>query len=507
MDFLTRRRFLQRAALLSGTVVGLPLLHRVTAADSPPKPKRVIVVGAGLAGLVSAYELEQKGHTVTILEAEPKHIGGRVRTHRFADGHHAELGAMRIPKQHDLTRHYIKTFGLRVRPFVQTNPEAFCVARGKKVRQKDSAQLASAFKLALWEQGKSSDALWERAVTEPWKKLTADERKDLFALVPKTKAVRDLDRLSLRQLFERAELSDEAIEYLSVTQAEETLFHTAATEVLRDEVLEVYSQDLDEIEGGMDSLPKAFVSRLKAKPRCGCEVTEIRQDATAGVVEARFTEGGEEKRVAGDYLICTIPFSVLDRVKVLPAFSAEKQRAMRVLHYESATKVLLNCPTRFWESGDGIYGGGTITDLPTGMTYYPSDNAKARDPKVSAGGGAFLASYTWGLAARRMAAGDDADAVKHVVRHLSTVHPAVAEKGAIRDSVVWGWDKHRWTGGAFCWFMPGQHSELHRHILEPEGRIVIAGEHASLAHSWMQGALESGVRAVGVVLNNGRVPQ
>jgi monoamine oxidase len=178
-----------------------------------------------------------------------------------------------------------------------------------------------------------------------------------------------------------------------------------------------------------------------------------------------------------------------------------------VLHYESATKVLLNCAERFWETGDGIYGGGTITDLPTGMSYYPSDNAKARDPKVSAGGGVFLASYTWGLAARRMAAGADADTVRHAVRHLSAIHPALAEKGAVKDSAVWGWDKHRWAGGAFSWFMPGQHTELHRHILEPEGRVVIAGEHASLSHSWMQGALESGVRAVQVVLNNGRVPQ
>ena len=131
MDFLTRRRFLQRVGLMSAAVAGLPLLHRVRAADPQPKAKRVIVVGAGLAGLVSAYELEQKGHTVTILEADPTHIGGRVRTHRFADGRHAELGAMRIPKQHDLTRHYVKAFALGVRPFIQTNPEAYCVARGK----------------------------------------------------------------------------------------------------------------------------------------------------------------------------------------------------------------------------------------------------------------------------------------------------------------------------------------------------------------------------------------
>jgi monoamine oxidase len=508
MSFLTRRRFLQSVGLAGGTVIGLPLLRQIRAADPLPKPKRIIVVGAGLAGLVAAYELEQKGHTVTLLEADPKHIGGRVRTHRFSPDRYGELGAMRIPKRHDLPRHYAKCFNLKLRPFVQDNPEAYCVARGMKVRQKDLAKLASKYKLADWEQGKSAEAFWERAVTEPWKKLTPAEQKDLFAVTPKTRAVRHLDRLSLRQLFERAELSDEAIEYLAVTWGEETLFHTAATEVLRDEILGVYSTGLDEIEGGMDLLPRAFVSRLKAKPLLGCEVTEIRQKKDPGVVEAHYTEAGQARKVEGDYLICTIPFSVLERVKISPDFSPEKRRAIRVLHYESATKVLLNCEKRFWElDPDRIYGGGTITDLPTGMTYYPSDNAVAKDPKISAAGGVLLASYTWGMAARRLAAGPDADTVRHTVRHLSSVHPALGDKDMIRNYAVWNWDKHPWSAGAFSWFMPGQHTELHRHILEPEGRIIIAGEHASLSHSWTQGALESGLRAVSVVLNDGKAPE
>jgi monoamine oxidase len=106
------------------------------------------------------------------------------------------------------------------------------------------------------------------------------------------------------------------------------------------------------------------------------------------------------------------------------------------------------------------------------------------------------------MAARRMAASSPADTVQQVVRHLSPIHPALAEKEMIRDSAVWSWDKHRWATGAFCWFMPGQHTELHKYIVEPEGRIMLAGEHTSLSHSWMQGALESGVRAVQVILNN-----
>jgi monoamine oxidase len=66
----------------------------------------------------------------------------------------------------------------------------------------------------------------------------------------------------------------------------------------------------------------------------------------------------------------------------------------------------------------------------------------------------------------------------------------------VRRTVSFSWDEHRWSSGAFAWFLPGQHSALHRDVIAPEGRIFFAGEHASLSHTWMQGALESALRAV-----------
>jgi monoamine oxidase len=65
----------------------------------------------------------------------------------------------------------------------------------------------------------------------------------------------------------------------------------------------------------------------------------------------------------------------------------------------------------------------------------------------------------------------------------------------VRSTASWSWDNHPYAGGAFAWFSPGQHTTLYRHIVAPEGRVFFAGEHASLTHTWMQGALESGLRA------------
>lgn len=92
--------------------------------DSPGKltgkhpSKSVIIVGAGIAGLVAAYELKRAGHSVTILEARDR-IGGRVFTVRapFSDEHFAEAGAARIPTDHDLTIGYAEHFELKLDPF------------------------------------------------------------------------------------------------------------------------------------------------------------------------------------------------------------------------------------------------------------------------------------------------------------------------------------------------------------------------------------------------------
>ena len=88
----------------------------------------VIVVGAGLSGLVSAYELGRAGYDVTVLEAQDE-AGGRVRTLRepFDDGLIAEAGAARIPPTHDRTLGYIDHFGIRTSPFYPQEREYLIV--------------------------------------------------------------------------------------------------------------------------------------------------------------------------------------------------------------------------------------------------------------------------------------------------------------------------------------------------------------------------------------------
>ena len=126
--------------------------------DQPPK--RVLVIGAGLAGLVAAYELKRQGHDVVVLEAQNR-VGGRVYTLRaFAPGLYAEAGAMRIPRAHDLTLAYCEQFGLPLRPFVMGNPKGLVHVGGERmtVAEANADSVAAChFDLAEDERGRTAD--------------------------------------------------------------------------------------------------------------------------------------------------------------------------------------------------------------------------------------------------------------------------------------------------------------------------------------------------------------
>ncbi len=109
----------------------------------------------------------------------------------------------------------------------------------------------------------------------------------------------------------------------------ETLLGSAATETLREEFLEVWSQGFDEIVGGTDRLPAAFVAKLRAKPKLGCAVVTLTQSADRKRAGAIYRERGVQKRVDGDYVLCTLPCPVLSRIEVQPELSGPKWRAIR----------------------------------------------------------------------------------------------------------------------------------------------------------------------------------
>jgi monoamine oxidase len=451
---------------------------------------RVIVLGAGMAGLVAAYELKRQGHDVVLLEAQGR-VGGRVYTLRsFAPGLYAEAGAMRIPRVHALSVRYCEQFGLPLRPFITANRKGLVHVGGARMtlEQATASPEALGFGLSARERGRTADQLWEEAIGEIRATVERDGDAAWDAIV------RDYDRFSLYEFLRHCGWSSGAIEYFGIMNFYESDLHNALVEVLREELSGLYT-DMLEIAGGMDQLPNAFYKELERETHLGAEVVAIDQSPGAVTIHYETTAGAFSE--TGDFAICTIPFSVLRTIEQLQPFSRGKQRAIRQLNYHASTKILFQVRERVWETDDGILGGATVTDLPVRRLNYPTP-----DPETQRG--VLLASYTWGQDALRWGALDPETRLEEALDDVAQVHPRIRE--VYETGASYSWYGDRWAGGAFALFAPEQQTDMYADIVKQEGRILFAGEHCSLHHAWIQGALESGIRAARQVHESGGDP-
>ena len=166
----------------------------------------------------------------------------------------------------------------------------------------------------------------------------------------------------------------------------------------------------------------------------------------------------------------------------MPPFSEQRRKAIAELRYDTVTRVILQCRSRFWEK-DGCNGFGN-SDLPQEVFHPTFDQPGTRG---------LLASYMLGGVGQRSGAMDPDARIAFVSGEMEKVHPGLLDN--LEGCVAKVWPADPWAGGAGSEYSPGQLTTLCMGLERPEGRVYFAGEHISVCPYWMQGALQSGLRA------------
>jgi monoamine oxidase len=525
---ITRRDFISRMAHAGGYGAAFMTMHSLgllgmaeteQAKDFPlsastGKGTKVIILGAGIAGLVSAYEMRRAGFDCTVLEARERPGGrnwtlrggsklvlndGTTQDCRFEEGNYFNCGPARLPSIHKTILGYCKELNVELEVEVNTSRSSLLqnddVFGGKPIRQAQAindtrGHIAELLAKCLQHGALDQDFTYDdHTVVLEFLKSYGD--------LAKTYQYKGSARSGDQQ---RAGAADQIEIPRTPLSMSDLLKSKFCRPMLFEEVLDMQATMFQPV-GGMDRIPYAFARSLGDLVRYNSPITEIRK--TTNGVRVMYREGenkatsGPIESIEAPYCICTLPLSIL---RTLPNDLAPRVKsAMAEVTYDSAFKVAWES-RRFWEQdGDEIYGGiSWLTTGPINTVWYPS--AKLMSPRgVLISGYAMenfgdfgkLPSYAAKLAASKAA--------------VEKLHPGKSQE--LQKPMYMCWGKVPYNLGSWVSRGPdyppsneaAYYDGPYREFIVPDDRIYFAGDHCSHIIGWQEGAALAAQRVITMI--------
>ncbi len=509
---LSRRAFLTKVGQAGGYSAAFTLMQSlgllpVTAAtasivEQPAgsgKGTRVVVLGGGIAGLSSAYELCKLGYDVTLLEARER-VGGRnwtvrkgtridfvngyTQTCNFSEGLYQNIGPARLPSVHHTMLGYCRELGVPLEVEINTTRSALLESSmlngGKSVQNRQVAYdtrghvselLAKCIKKGSLDQ-ELSPADKEQMVA--FLKQYGDLSPDLFY------------KGSRRSGYK---VNPGAAEVVGVPNdpldMRELLSARLWTQLMEEDEID-WQATMFQPVGGMDQIPMAFRKKLGNIVRSRAEVIQIRQNAQGVNVVYRDLASGKHEKVSADYAICAVPLTILKTMDT--DFSPEFKQAIDC-SYDCAYKIPWES-RRFWEQENNIYGGLSFLTNTVDTVWYPSASMFSENGIILGGYGIENGSKFGELASPEAK-------IEASRQAIEALHPGRGKE--LKNPVYMSWGQIPYNLGS--WVSNGDEAAPAGYAVwtQPQGRIFLAGDHTSHIVGWQEGAALSAHRAVNLI--------
>ncbi len=512
----TRRQLLSAIAAVGGTAALYQAMTSLghaaeTQFMGPPnltgarKGATVIVLGAGLAGMLAAHELTKAGYKVQILEYQDRaggrnwslrggdtytELGGATQKVGFSEGNYLNPGPWRIPHHHRTLLHYCKKFGVALEPFIQFNHNTWIHSSqsfgGKPVRFKAAAADFEGNVAELLAKSINTKALDQQVTPEDRDRLL--EALKGWGMLDKDYKYASNLRSASHRGYDRppgggingAPIPSALYDFHDVLDPQ---VWTSMAFFMGHEMQTTMFQPV----GGMDMIGKAFAKQVEGLVRYNAKVSKIAQDDKGVAVTYADTKTGKVVTAEADWCVCTIPLGVLSQIDT--QVTDEMAAAIKAVPYSGQVKIGLEMKRRFWEEDDSIYGGHSFTDQEIALISYPNNNMFTDKPAV------LLGAFAREMGAYRLAGMTPEQRIEVALQQGSVIHPGNYRKEFASGASV-AWSRVPWSLGCCARWTEETRKEHYQTLVGMDRRIVLAGEHASYVGCWMEGALLSSIDAI-----------
>jgi monoamine oxidase len=482
----TRARFVKEAG---AAALGLTALGRLAAPARGAAAPRIVVVGAGLAGLSAAHRLREAGLTAEIHEASDR-IGGRCWTLRggFADGQIAEHGGELIDQGHSHIRQLAQGLGLKLDNLLQA--------------EQNGTELLGWFDGSPYTYEEMTDD-----IKAAWQKIHADVSAASYPTTFEisTERGRQLDNMSIvdwiEETFEGG-IDSRIGQALDVAYTIEYGAECTEQSALNLLYLLAYSgqgqfrvfgpsNEKYHVVGGNDQITDRLASQLTGQITSGSELVAVRRNS-AGTFTLTFAQQSGTKTVTADKVVLALPFSILrPSVDLSKAgFEPLKLIAIREQGMGTNSKLHVQFSSRFWRSQGS--NGETFSDTGYQNTWEVT--------RAQPGKSGILVDYTGGKIGASFGSGTPESRAKQFLAQLEPVLPGATNAWNGRAAIDF-WPGYRWTKGSYSYWKVGQYQRFAGMEGRRQGNCLFAGEHTSIDfQGYLNGAVETGQRAAGEIL-------
>lgn len=480
---LSRRQWLGAAATLGVSCAApsatAPASPAFPPNGTPPVPRRVAVVGAGLAGLTCAYRLKQRGVEATVFDAQTR-TGGRVwsTTDGLAGGQVAELGGEFIDTNHIALKKLARELGLELDDLVAAR----------------AGLRADTFFF-------DGALLSEASVVEAFRPLAERMQADLTKSEADDAAFAALDRTSIAEYLSRdSDLDPKLKKLIEVAYVgeygresdEQTCFNLLWLIDSRNiEPFRIFgeSDERYRVRGGNQRFTDGLAATLQPQLELGQRLIRVK-GLDAGF-ELTFDVGGSAREQLFDQVVLTLPFTLLREVELQVRLPSLKREMIRSLGYGTNAKLMLQFDERVWSTAHRA-SGSCFTDNGLQGCW---DTSRAQP-----GDFGLLTVFMGGHGGESLGRGSPEEQALTQLQRIEAIFPGTRAKYRPGTALRMHWPSMPFTKGSYACFLPGQ-ARFSGHEAEPVGHLYFAGEHTSEDfQGYMNGAVESGERAAEQVL-------